>query len=113
MLASALAQDLEEDLSSVEAFVGDLVGADEVEGMAGKTKDFGPSSVTAEAIAKMLDDGFSRLAALCFCQQVRPFLTLRKVMQSCSRITLLVASASLASIFYAKFLRRFSSRFIT
>jgi hypothetical protein len=37
MLASALAQDLEEDLSSVEASVGDLVGADKVEGMIGKT----------------------------------------------------------------------------
>jgi hypothetical protein len=58
MLASALAQDLEEDLASVEASVGDLVGASEGEGMASKTWDFGPSSVTEEAIAEMLDDGF-------------------------------------------------------
>jgi hypothetical protein len=58
MLASALAQDLEEDLGSVEASVSDLVGASEGEGMAGKTWDFGPSSVTEEAIAEMLDDGF-------------------------------------------------------
>jgi hypothetical protein len=37
MLASALAQDLEEDLASMEASVGDLVGASEGEGMAGRT----------------------------------------------------------------------------
>jgi hypothetical protein len=37
MLESALAHDLEEDLASVEASVGDHVGADEVEGMVGKT----------------------------------------------------------------------------
>jgi hypothetical protein len=58
MLASALAQDLEEDLASMEASIGDLVGASEGEGMAGKTWDFGPSSVTEEAIAEMSYDGF-------------------------------------------------------
>jgi hypothetical protein len=58
MLTSALAQDLEEDLASVEASIGDMVGASEGEGMAGKIWDFGPSSVTEEVIAEMLDDGF-------------------------------------------------------
>jgi hypothetical protein len=58
MLARALAQDLEEDLASVEASIGDLVGASEGKGMAGKTWDFGPSSVTEEAITEMLDDGY-------------------------------------------------------
>jgi hypothetical protein len=58
MLVSALAQDLEEDLASVEASVGDLVGASKGKGMAGKTWDFGPSSVTEEAIAEILDDGY-------------------------------------------------------
>jgi hypothetical protein len=37
MLVSALAQDMEEDLASVEASVGDLVGASKGEGVAGKT----------------------------------------------------------------------------
>jgi hypothetical protein len=58
MVASALAQGLEEDVGSVEASVGDLVGASEGTGMSGKTWDFGPSSVTTEAIVEMLDDGF-------------------------------------------------------
>jgi hypothetical protein len=58
MVASALAQDLEEDLGSMEDSIGDLVGASEGTDMASKTWDFGPSSVTAEAIVEMLDDGF-------------------------------------------------------
>jgi hypothetical protein len=37
MIASAEAQGLEEDLASIEASVGDLVGAEEAEVMAGKT----------------------------------------------------------------------------
>jgi hypothetical protein len=37
MIASAEAQGLEEDLAIVEASVGDLVEAEEVEVMAGKT----------------------------------------------------------------------------
>ena len=37
MVAIAEAQELEEDLAGVEASLGDLVGAEEVEVMAGKT----------------------------------------------------------------------------
>jgi hypothetical protein len=37
MVASAAAQELEEDLASIDAFVGDLIGDSEVEAMAGKT----------------------------------------------------------------------------
>ena len=37
MIASAEAQEFEEDLAGVEASVGDLIGAEEVEAMARKT----------------------------------------------------------------------------
>ena len=37
MVAIAEAQELEEDLAGVEASIGDLVGAEEVEAMASKT----------------------------------------------------------------------------
>ena len=37
MVAIAEAQELEEDLAGVEASIGDLVGAEEAEAMAGKT----------------------------------------------------------------------------
>jgi hypothetical protein len=60
MVASLLAQELEEDLGSVEASVSDLVSAEEFLSMAGKTLDFGPSSVDEAAIAEMVDDGFFR-----------------------------------------------------
>lgn len=60
MIASVLAQELEEYLESVEAFVSDLVSAEEFTAMASKTWDFGPSSVNEEAIAEMLNEGFFR-----------------------------------------------------
>jgi hypothetical protein len=60
MIASVLAQELEEDLESVEASVSDLVSAEEFMAMASKTWDFGPSSINEEAIAKMLNEGFFR-----------------------------------------------------
>ena len=37
MIVSAEAPELEEDLAGVEASVGDLIGAEETEAMAGKT----------------------------------------------------------------------------
>ena len=37
MIASAEAQELEEVLAGVEASIGDLIGAEEAEAMAGKT----------------------------------------------------------------------------
>jgi hypothetical protein len=60
MIASVLTQELEEDLESVEASVSDLVSAKEFKAMAGKTWDFGPSSVNEKAIAEMLNEGFFR-----------------------------------------------------
>jgi hypothetical protein len=59
MLASAEAHEVEEDLSSVEAFVGDLVSAKEFEDMArtGKTWDFGPSLMTKDMIKVLEHEG--------------------------------------------------------
>ena len=59
MLASASALELEkvveEDLGSVSASIGDLIAAGPGE-MAIKSWDFGPSSITEEAIAEMLKE---------------------------------------------------------
>lgn len=59
MLASAEAREIEEELFSVEASVGDLIGAEEVEDMvrSGKTWDFGPSLRTQEMIG-VLEKGY-------------------------------------------------------
>ena len=59
MLASASALEfeklVEEDLGSVSASVGDLIAVDSRD-MAIKSWDFGPSSITEEAIAEMLKE---------------------------------------------------------
>ena len=59
MLASASSLELEklveEDLGSVSASIGDLVAADFGD-MAIKSWDFGPSSITEEAITEMLKE---------------------------------------------------------
>ena len=59
MLASVSALEfedlLEEDLGSVSASVRDLVFADSID-MAIKSWEFGPSSITEEAIAEMLKE---------------------------------------------------------
>ena len=67
MLASASALELEklveEDLGSVSASIGDLVAVDSGD-MAIKSWDFGPSSITEEAITEMLKEScfpFSRV----------------------------------------------------
>jgi hypothetical protein len=54
ILASAEAIELEEDLASVVASVGDLISVEEVEDMAGadKTLDFGPSLMTKDMIKR-------------------------------------------------------------
>ena len=61
MLASASALEfeklLEEDLGSVSASVGDLIAVDSGD-MAIKSGDFGPSSITEEAIAEMLKESY-------------------------------------------------------
>ena len=46
-----------EDLASVEASVGDLIGAKVAGLMAGKTWDFGPSLMTKKMIAKLEKEG--------------------------------------------------------
>ena len=59
MLASASALELEklveEDLGSVSASIGDLIVVDSGD-MAIKSWDFGPSSITEEAIMEMLKE---------------------------------------------------------
>ena len=59
MLASASALEfeklVEEDLGSVSASIGDLIAVDSRD-MAIKSWDFGPSSITEEAIAEMLKE---------------------------------------------------------
>ena len=59
MLASASALEfemlVEEDLVSVSASVGDLIAVDSRD-MAIKSWDFGPSSITEEAVAEMLKE---------------------------------------------------------
>ena len=61
MLASASALEfeklVEEDLGSVSASVGDLIAADSRD-MAIKSWDFGPSSITEEAVAEMLKESY-------------------------------------------------------
>ena len=61
MLASASVLEfeklLEEDLGSVSTSVGDLIAVDSVV-MAIKSWDFGPSSITKEAVAEMLKESY-------------------------------------------------------
>jgi hypothetical protein len=58
MVASVAARELEEDLASVDASIGDLIGESEVEVMAGKTWDFGESLVMEKMIRKMEREGY-------------------------------------------------------
>ena len=46
-----------EDLASIEASVGDLIGVEEAGLMAGKTWDFGPSLMTKKMITKLEKEG--------------------------------------------------------
>ena len=46
-----------EDLASIEASVGDLIRAEEVGLMDGKTWDFGPSLMTKKMITKLEKEG--------------------------------------------------------
>ena len=57
MVASVKAQELVEDLASVETSIGDLIGAKEVGLMAVKTWDFGPLLMTKKMIAKLKKEG--------------------------------------------------------
>jgi hypothetical protein len=56
MLTSAEAHDLEEDLASVDASIGNLTGGSGA--MAGKTWDFGESLVMEKMIKKMEKEGY-------------------------------------------------------
>jgi hypothetical protein len=58
MLMSAEARELEEDLTSVDTSIGDLVRGGEAESMARKAWDFGESLVTERMIKKMEKEGF-------------------------------------------------------
>ena len=46
-----------EDLTSVEASIGDLIRAEEAGLMVGKTWDFGPSLMTKKMITKLEKEG--------------------------------------------------------
>jgi hypothetical protein len=58
MLEVVVARELEEDLSSVEASIGDLISAKEFFSMVGPMFEFGESLVMAEDIAEMVEAGF-------------------------------------------------------
>ena len=57
MVASAEAQELVEDLASIEASVGDLIRPEVVGLMARKTWDFGPLLMTKKMITKLEKEG--------------------------------------------------------
>lgn len=57
MFATAVAHDIEEDLASVEASVGDLVSCEESKAEMRKTFDFGPSLMTKERIKDLEAEG--------------------------------------------------------
>ena len=59
MVAIAEAQELEVDLASVQASLGDLVGAEEAEVMASKTWDFGPLLMSKKMILELEKDARS------------------------------------------------------
>lgn len=52
------AQELEDDLASVEASVGDLIGADKAEVMARPMWNFGESLITEADLDKMVEGGY-------------------------------------------------------
>jgi len=58
MLEIAVAQDLEETLSDVEASIGDLISAKEFDSMAAITFEFGESLITVQDIDDMVLVGF-------------------------------------------------------
>jgi len=58
MLDIVTTQELEEDLSSFEASVGDLISAEEFFSMVGPTFEFKESLVTAKDIAEMVEARF-------------------------------------------------------
>jgi hypothetical protein len=58
IVASITAQEIDEDLTGVGAYVSDLVGGSEGASMASKTLDFGESLITEEIIAKMEEEGY-------------------------------------------------------
>jgi hypothetical protein len=58
MLEATVAQGLEESLSDVEVFVGDLVSAEDFTAMARPTFEFGESIIIAEDIAEMVEAAF-------------------------------------------------------
>jgi len=58
MIEVAIAQDLEETLSDVEASVGNLISAKDFESMAAITFEFGESTIKPQDIADMVEVGF-------------------------------------------------------
>jgi hypothetical protein len=77
IVASITTQELEEDLASVSASIGDLVGGSEAEVMAEKTWDFGESLVTEKMIKKMEKEGYlsaSRAEPALLGETIRPLI---------------------------------------
>jgi hypothetical protein len=58
MVASVEAQELEEDLASIDTSIGDLVRESEMNVMAGNTFHFGESLIMEKMIRKMEKEGY-------------------------------------------------------
>jgi len=87
MLEIVAAQELEEDLSNVDASVGDLISAKEIFSMAGPTFEFGESLMTAEDIAEMVEAAFFNEGRVKFLLLVRLFAILNQATLLCSVTT--------------------------
>jgi hypothetical protein len=110
MLMSAEAHDLEEDLASLDASIGDLIGGSGA--MAGRTWDFGESLVTEKMIKKMEKEGYFSIGRAKLPLQARPCLLQMRVMLWCLGTNFLAAFASLPSCSYVKFLKSSNLRSI-
>lgn len=93
MLRSAEARELEDDLASVDASIGDLIRGSETKVMARKTFDIVPSLVTEKAIRRWRGRGTSPLGGASFYQRGKLYLRCRRVTLWYSETTSPVAFA--------------------
>jgi hypothetical protein len=80
MMASVEAQELEEDLASVNTSIGDLIRGSEAEAMARKTWDFGEPVVTKKMIKNMEKEGYFSIGQAEPLSAGRPCLRLLRAM---------------------------------
>jgi hypothetical protein len=105
MVASVAMQALKEDLASISALVGDLVGAGEAEAMVEKTWYFGDSLIMERMIFLLAEPSLR--------WQGRRSLRLVRVMQWCSGTTSVAAFACPPLSFCVRFLKNFNCRSTT